>query len=70
MSLKAFHIVFIIASTLLAFFFGAWELAGFFGHPGGTALDLVMGIGSVICGVALIVYGRIVLKKLRHISYM
>ncbi len=58
-----------IASILLAFGFAAWELTGYYGHTGG-ALDLWMGIGSAIAGVALIVYGRIVLKKLRHISYL
>lgn len=69
MSLKAFHIVFVTASTLLAFGFGAWALWQFFG--GNRALaDLVMGIASIVAGVALIVYGKYFLKKLKHISYL
>jgi len=68
-SLKAFHIVFIVASTLLAFGFGAWCLRNYFsdGHGG---VDLVLGSLALISGVALIVYGRYFLRKLRHISYL
>ena len=68
MSLKAFHLVFITASVLLAFGFGAWSLVGYSDY--GRTVDLVFGVGSVGIGVGLIVYGRYVLKKLKHISYL
>ena len=68
MSLKAFHVVFVAASILLALGFGAWSLSNYF--HGGQLLDLVFGAGSLLAGVALIVYGVFVLKKLKNISYL
>ena len=68
MSLKAFHIVFIIASTVLAFGFGWWELDSY--RSSGAKTDLAFGVGSCFAGVALIIYGRYFLKKLKHISYL
>lgn len=68
MSLKAFHIVFITASVLLAFGFGAWSLVGY--SDTGRRIDLMFGVASVLIGVGLIVYGRYFLKKLRGISYL
>ena len=32
--------------------------------------DLLMGIGALVSGVTLIIYGKMVLKKLKHISYL
>ena len=68
MSLKAIHLVFIAASTLLAFGFGGWSLKNYF-DAGGT-LDLIYGIVSLSSGVALVFYGKYFLKKLKHISYL
>ena len=68
MSLKAFHIVFITASVLLAFGFGAWSLVGY--SDAGRGVDLAFGGVSIAIGVGLIVYGRYFLKKLRNISYL
>jgi hypothetical protein len=68
MSLKAFHIVFVAASTLLAFGFGAWELQNYFAV--GERQSLWFGVLSLLAGIALIWYGKIVLKKLKHISYL
>jgi hypothetical protein len=68
MSLKAFHIVFVIASIVLALGFGAWSLNDYF--DGGARNHLWFGIGSLVVGVALIIYGKIVLKKLKDISYL
>ena len=68
MSLKAFHIVFVGASVLLAFGFGAWSLAQY--SSGGGTQELVYGIGSLLAGFGLIAYGRVMLRKLRHISYL
>jgi hypothetical protein len=68
MSLKAFHVVFITASVLLAFGFAAWSLVAY--ANGRVWVDLVFGIGSALAGVGLIAYGRYFLKKLKHISYL
>ena len=69
MSLKAFHIVFITASILLALGFGAWSVRNYFA-PHGERLDLVLGLFSLLAGLGLIAYGRYFLKKLKHISYL
>ncbi len=68
MSLKAFHIMVIVASTLLALGFGVWELVQY--ADGKSALDLVLGIVSLVAGVGLIFYGKYVLRKLKNISYL
>jgi hypothetical protein len=68
MSLKAFHIVFVTASILLAFGFGAWSLLHY--RDEGRTLDLVFGVGSVAAGIGLIIYGRAILRKLKNIGYL
>jgi hypothetical protein len=68
MSLKAFHIVFVVAATLLAIVCGVWGLVTFF--QGGLWLHLVFGLGSLAAAVGLVYYGRYVLKKLRKMSYL
>lgn len=68
MSLKAFHIVFVIASILLAFGFAAWSLMTY--SDGRRLVDLIFGIVSALSGIGLVIYGRYVLKKLKHISYL
>ena len=68
MSLKAFHIFFVAASILLAFGFAAWCFVQYAEEHRRT--ELISGIASVAVGVGLIVYGRYVLRKLKHISYL
>lgn len=68
MSLKAFHILFLISAIGLSLGFGAWEIREFLRHRGW--LDLGIGVFSLVSGVALIVYFRVMLKKLRGISYL
>jgi len=68
MSLKAFHIVFVTASIVLAVGFGGWSLFNYF--QGGTVGDLLFGIGSLAVAVALVFYERYALKKLKNISYL
>jgi len=68
MSLKAFHIVFVTLSILLAFGFGAWCFNQY-GDSHRTA-DLLYGLGSVAAGVGLTFYGKYVLRKLKNISYL
>ena len=69
MSLKAFHVIFITASSALAFGCGVWELKNFFSEDG-RALDLVCGAGALAAGVGLILYERYFLKKLKNVSYL
>ena len=68
MSLKAFHVVFVLASILLAFGIAAGMLLRF--ADGGRSEDLIYGLASAVAGIALIAYGVYVLKKLKHISYL
>jgi hypothetical protein len=68
MSLKAFHIVFIVASILLAFGFSAWGFVQY--ADSHRATELVYGISSAAIGLGLIWYGKYVLRKLKHISYL
>ena len=69
MSLKAFHIVFITVASAFCFGFGLWMLRDS-RSPEGSALDLWLGIGSLISSVALVIYERFFLKKLKHVSYL
>ena len=68
MSLKAFHLVFIMASILLAFGFAAWSIVHYSEHR--LFVDLVYAAGSLLAGVAMIRYSKFVLKKLKHIGYL
>jgi hypothetical protein len=68
MSLKAFHIVFICASELLALSFGIWSLRAYL--AGGATGQLIFGLGSFVGAVALLAYGWYFLKKLKNISYL
>ena len=68
MSLKALHIVFVVASIVLAFGLGAWALKTF--SEDGARSYLWYGIGSLLAGVGLIFYCRAVLKKLKNVSYL
>jgi hypothetical protein len=61
MSLRAFHVLFIGASVLLAFYFAAWCLTG----PPPGAGRVAAGLGSLATGVALIGYEAWFLRKTR-----
>jgi len=68
MSLKAFHVIFITASALLAFGVGAWMLRAH--ADGGTTSDLAYGIGSLVVGLGLVVYETFFIRKLKKVSYL
>ncbi|MBX2992752.1 MAG: hypothetical protein KF749_16495 [Bacteroidetes bacterium] len=68
MSLKAFHIIFIGVSALLAFGFALWLINGF--ATGGNTLQLVAGIASVVVASGLVVYGIRFMKRLKHVSML
>lgn len=68
MSLKSFHVVFIVSAFLLSLFLGVWSLNEYM-TAGRRVTDLVMGVLSLAGAFVLVVYGRFFLKKLRNIDY-
>ncbi len=68
MSLKAFHILFIIVSTLFCFGTGVFCLKSHSAEP--DTMMLGLGVALNVGGVVLLVYGRYFLKKLKRISYL
>ena len=69
MSLKAFHVIFITAASAMAFGCGVWGIKNYF-SPDGRVLELIFGIGAIVVGVALLIYERYFLKKLKNRSYL
>ena len=68
MSLKAFHIVFIISSVSLMLGLAGWAFGEY--RESGSGDYLVGSILSVVAAVGLLAYGAYFLKKLKHISYL
>ena len=68
MSLKAFHIFFILASTLMAIAVGFWGTRDF--AQSGNWFHLTLGVGSFIASGLLVFYGVWFLRKLKHVSYL
>ena len=60
MTLKAFHVVFITASVLLAFFFAAWCLDS---SPPPDAGRILAGVGAIAVGLGLAAYEAWALRK-------
>ena len=68
MSLKFFHIFFIIVSILLSCGFAAWMFQSYM-HDN-NLLTLLGGVASILVGIALAMYGVRFLRKLKHVSYL
>ena len=68
MSLKAFHILFIIVSILLGFGVGSWCMVRWHNGEGGSFLGL--GIVFLIAGIVLLAYSRHIMRKLEKYSYL
>ncbi|MGA2175734.1 MAG: hypothetical protein ABSH38_12205 [Verrucomicrobiota bacterium] len=68
MSLKAFHIVFVVMSILLAFFCGIWLLHEYAVEH--DTAELAAAVLFLLAGGGLLCYGKSVLRKLKHISYL
>ena len=68
MSLKAFHIFFIVVSIVMSTGVGIWATQDF--AESGSWGYLTLGVGSFVTSVALAVYGVWFLRKLKHVSYL
>ena len=68
MSFKAFHIVFVAASILLALGFAVWAIMDFVETR--QMLDIVWCALGLVTVVALAFYSKFVLKKLKQFPYL
>jgi hypothetical protein len=68
MSLKAFHVFFVVVSTLCALGFGGWALADYARTGKGSVLAL--GVLGFLAAGALIWYGFWFLRKLKNVSFL
>ena len=68
MSLKAFHVFFIIASILLTLGFGLWAVDDY--SQSGSPLHLAFAVSSCIVTALLSWYGVWFLRKLKNESYL
>jgi len=68
MSLKAFHIVFISVSAMLAFGFGIWVLIPSSGVS--APVNFLGALLSVLIGASLVVYGIRFLRRFKHIRFL
>ena len=68
MSLKAFHIVFVVVSVLFTAGFGYWSLTEF--KMAGDGLMLTLSLTSFVAAGGLLFYGVWFLRKLRGWSYL
>lgn len=66
MSLRVFHIIFVIASILLSFGVAAWSIQQYV--TGASAYWLLLAVVFVACGIVLIGYGMKVFRKLKELS--
>jgi len=67
-SLKAFHVFFVIVSTLCALGFGAWAVGDYLRT--GRSSVLVLAVLGFAAAVALVWYGLWFLRKLKNVSYL
>jgi len=65
MSLKAFHLFFIVVSILAAFGFSYWALDNYLAAKDPTFLKIA--IISALAGIGLVVYGFFFIKKAKKI---
>ncbi len=68
MSLKAFHVFFIVVSMALCVVLGVWATQDF--ARSGSWAHLSLGVGSFIGSILLAYYGVWFLRKLKGVSYL
>ena len=66
MSLRVFHVVFIVASLLLCLYVALWGVRMFAATSSANALMLAIVFGAF--GLALLAYARKAFRKLRDLS--
>lgn len=66
MSLRAFHLLFIALSVVLAAFFGAWSIGQY--RLANEIQYVLTGIASLASGVGLAFYGAAFQRKTRKLS--
>jgi len=67
-SLKAFHIFFIVMSVALCLGVGVWATLDF--NQSGSWVHLGLGVGSFVGSIALACYGVWFLRKLKGEGYL
>jgi hypothetical protein len=68
MSLKAFHIIFIVFSTLLAIGVGSWCV--WVNLVEGVHIYLAGAIASFACAVGLVIYGFWFYRKMKRLGIL
>lgn len=66
MSLKAFHIIFVIFSTLLALGVGVWCV--WVNLVEGAPVYLAGAVASFLCALALVIYGVWFYRKMKRMG--
>lgn len=66
MSLKHFHLVFIILSTLVILWYGLWELSMI--ESSSSAGHITMAVVSLFITLGLIYYTILVIQKFRRLA--
>ena len=66
MSLRAFHIAFIVVSIALSLVVTVWGVREFLGASSGAAL--AVGCLAALTGVALVIYGTRFFRKLQELA--
>lgn len=69
MSLKAFHITFITLASAVSAGCAVWAFK-MQRTPEAQTWQLWFGIGAALLSLALVIYGRSFLKKMKHVSYL
>jgi len=68
MSLKTFHLVFVLVCVLFSLGFGYWAMTEYRTTREGSLL--ACGVFSIAGAGAMVVYGRWFLRKLKGVSYL
>lgn len=68
MSLKAFHLVFIVLSILFSLAFGIWSVVNY--GASDKIAELILGIISLLGALGMSVYLFFFLKKFKHFDYL
>ena len=66
MSLRTFHIVFMIASIAMSFLVGVWGVLEY--RRDANMVNLIIGVGFFLTGAVLIWYSSWFIRKLRMLS--